>query len=260
MLITLSPAKTLDFENAAVPQKGYTEPEFLPEADYLAKKLKSYSVRRLKKMMGISQDLAELNFMRYQKWEVPLNVEQTRKAIEVFQGDAYRGLDYSTLSAKGKQYLSDSLYILSGLYGVLSATDVILPYRLEMGTSFKVTASKTNLYKYWNHKITDYFNQKLVEKRTSTLVNLASAEYFKVIQTRAIQGNIITPEFKDLKDGNYKMIGFFAKRARGMMVRFIAENQIQQPDDIKAFDREGYYYNSHQSTENKWVFTRDQSS
>lgn len=256
MLITISPAKTLDFD---IPKKGLenASPHFIEEAEYLVGKLKKYSPRQIKSMMDISTSLAELNYERFQSWSYPFDSSFSREAIHVFKGDVYQGLDVDSLSDSSLTYLQNRLTILSGLYGVIKPFDDILPYRLEMGRSMKVTASKNNLYKFWGSKITDYFNQQLEENNTDVLINLASNEYFKSIQSKNLNANIIVPEFKDLKNGSYKMISFFAKKARGMMVKFIAENNIEDPTHIKSFDSDGYYFNNLLSTEKKWVFTRD---
>jgi len=256
MLLTISPAKTLDFENA--PELvDYTIPHFIDKADYLAQKLKKYTPRKLKKLMDVSQALAELNFEHYQKWDLPLTPQNSRQALHVFKGTVYQGLDAASLNDSSINYLNNNLLILSGLYGVLQPTDLMLPYRLEMGSPFKVTSVKNSLYKFWGNQITDYFNQRLEEENTDILVNLASNEYFKSIKTKNLKAQIITPEFKDEKNGDYKMISFFAKKARGMMLRFIAHHTITEPEELKAFNSEGYYFNNNLSNEKKWVFTRD---
>lgn len=256
MLLTISPAKTLDFEKAPKPV-NYTIPHFVEKADYLAKKLKGYSPRKLKKMMGISHDLAELNYERFQNWELPISPDNSKEALYVFKGDVYQGLEASSLDDSALTYLNKNLLILSGLYGVLRPYDLMLPYRLEMGSPFKVTPAKNNLYKFWGNQITDYFNQRLDDEDTDVLINLASNEYFKSVKTKNLKAQIITPEFKDEKDGNYKMISFFAKKARGLMVRFISENNLTNPEDLKAFNSDGYYFNNNLSNNIKWVFTRD---
>lgn len=258
MLLTISPAKTLDFKNAPKPN-NYTLPYFVDKSDYLAQKLKKYSPRKLKNLLEISQALADLNFERYQNWELPITDDSAKESLYVFQGDVYQGLGASSLDASSIDYLNKNLLILSGLYGVLRPTDIILPYRLEMGSSFKVTPTKNNLYKYWGNQITDFFNLRLKEENTDVLINLASNEYFKSIKTKNLNAEIITPEFKDEKDGNYKMISFFAKKARGLMVRYISENNLTDPEDIKGFDSDGYYFNNNLSNDKKWVFTRDHS-
>lgn len=256
MLLTISPAKTLDFEN---PKKGddIELPVFIEESAYLVEKLKKYSPPKLKSLMKISDNLAELNYERFQNWTPNFNPDNAREAIHVFKGEVYQGLDVESLTPNDITYLQDHLIILSGLYGALKPMDSILPYRLEMGTSIKVTEVKNNLYKFWDNKITDYFNQRLEEENTDVLINLASNEYFKSIKEKNLKARVIVPEFKDLKNGSYKMISFFAKKARGKMLRFIAQNKIDKPEYIKSFDSDGYFYNNSLSTKNKWVFTRD---
>ena len=256
MLLTISPAKTLDFDSAPKPS-DFTVPHFMPEADYLVGKLKKYSPGRLKKLMGVSHALADLNYERYQKWSLPILPENSKQALYVFKGDVYQGMDVASLNKKSIDYLNINLLILSGLYGVLRPADLMFPYRLEMGSPFKVTPAKNNLYKFWGTRITDYFNQCLEEANTETLINLASNEYFKSVKTKNLKAQIITPEFKDEKNGDYKVISFFAKKARGMMVRFIAQNNITEPEELKAFNSDGYYFNNNLSNDKKWVFTRD---
>jgi cytoplasmic iron level regulating protein YaaA (DUF328/UPF0246 family) len=256
MLLTISPAKTLDFENLSEPG-NFTIPYFIDQADYLAGKLKKFSSAKLKKLMDLSPALAELNFERYQSWELPISIINGKQSLYVFKGDVYKGMDVASLNEQSIDYLNNNLIILSGLYGVLRPTDLMLPYRLEMGSPFKVTSVKNNLYKFWGNRITNYFNQRLAEENSNILINLASNEYFKSVKAKNINAKIITPEFKDQKDGNYKMISFFAKKARGLMVRFIAQNNITNPEELKAFDSDGYYFNNNLSNDKKWVFTRD---
>lgn len=256
MLLTISPAKTLDFTIDSL-STTIEYPVFIDEASYLIEKLKKFSPRRIKSLMNISDSLAELNYERFQVWDKTFDQSIAREAVKVFRGEVYQGIDVDSMSNTNVQYLEDHLVILSGLYGALKPLDSILPYRLEMGSALKVTATKNNLYKFWGDKITDYFNQRLEEDNTGILINLASNEYFKAINQKKLNADIIVPEFKDLKNGTYKMLSFFAKKARGRMVRFIAENNIQEPEHIKSFDSDGYHFNNSLSTKNKWVFTRD---
>ena len=256
MLLTISPAKTLDF---TIPKANnqLIYPTFIEEADYLVAKLKKLSPKQIKSLMKVSDALAELNYERFQTWNKKFDPSISREALKVFKGEVYQGIDIESISNTGQDYLQEHLIILSGLYGALKPNDSILPYRLEMGSSLKVTPTKNNLYKFWGDKITDYFNGRLEEQDTDTLINLASNEYFKSIKEKNLKARVIVPEFKDLKNGSYKMISFFAKKARGRMVRYIADNNITEPEHIKTFDVDGYIFNNSLSTKNKWVFTRD---
>ena len=256
MIICISPAKSLDFENAP-PLSEVVEPRFIDEAEYLSKKLKTYSSRKIKNLMDISPALAELNHERYQQWARPFTPQGAKAAVQVFTGDVYVGLNVKELDAKAQDYLQEHLIILSGLYGALRPNDAILPYRLEMGAAMKVTPAKPNLYKFWANKIHDYVQERIDEQPNDVLINLASNEYFKSVKAKNLKARIITPEFKDWKNGEYKMLSFFAKKARGYMLRYIAENNINEAEDLKGFNSEGYAYNDNLSTEDKWVFTRD---
>jgi cytoplasmic iron level regulating protein YaaA (DUF328/UPF0246 family) len=256
MLLTISPAKTLDFSIPAS-KDALENPYFINESSYLVDKLKKLSVNQLKSLMDISEQLALLNYERFQEWKTPFDPALSREAIRVFKGEVYVGIEVDQLASASIDFLQENLIILSGLYGALKPKDQILAYRLEMGSSFKVTPTKNNLYKFWGDKITTYFNQRLEEENSNILINLASNEYFKVIDPKKLKADIIVPEFKDLKNGSYKVLSFFAKKARGKMLRFIAENKIQEPEHIKSFDSDGYIFNHSQSTKNKWVFTRD---
>jgi len=256
MLIVLSPAKRLDTET--VPKiKDFTVPEFLEESEYLVGKLKKLSSKKLEKMMGVSSDIAQLNEERYKTWHVPFNLENSKQALFSFKGDVYLGLDAEKFNKGDYKFAQKHLRILSGLYGLLRPLDLMQAYRLEMGTKFKVTASKSNLYKYWDDKITEGIKQTMNEIHSNDLVNLASHEYFKSVKTKLLEKNIITPIFKDAKNGEYKVIQFFAKKARGYMSSYIIKNKITKIEDIKSFNSEGYAFNARLSEGNDWVFTRE---
>lgn len=255
MLIVISPAKSLDFETTPVTSK-YTVPEFLEDSEKLVGRLKKMSPRQLSKLMSISKDLGELNFHRYQNWNLPFTIENAKQAILAFNGDVYQGLQASTLTNETLELAQSRLRILSGLYGVLKPLDLIQPYRLEMGTKLNYYRSK-DLYAFWNPTITKKINEAVKESGSSVLINLASNEYFKSIDKKKLHAEIITPEFKDLKNGSYKMISFFAKKARGMMTRFILENNITEVENLQAFDSEGYVFNPNLSKPCTPVFTRD---
>lgn len=252
MKIVISPAKSLDFETQ-IPTKEFTECIFLKESERLSKVLKKKSPRVLSKLMSISPALGELNWQRNQEWQLPFSLENARQAVYAFKGDVYIGLDAYSLKQDQIGQLQDKLRILSGQYGLLKPLDLMQPYRLEMGTKLKV-ASKENLYKFWGNKITDALNSEI--ERDEVFVNLASNEYFKVINSKLLKANVITPVFKDYKNGQLKMISFFAKKARGLMVRYIVDNNIENAEDLKGFNYEGYAFDSNLSSEKELVFTR----
>jgi len=252
MKIVISPAKSLDFETQ-IPTKEFTECIFLKESERLSKVLKKKSPRVLSKLMSISPALGELNWQRNQEWQLPFSLENARQAVYAFKGDVYIGLDAYSLKQDQIGQLQDKLRILSGQYGLLKPLDLMQPYRLEMGTKLKV-ASKENLYKFWGNKITDALNSEL--EKDEVFVNLASNEYFKVINSKLLKANVITPVFKDYKNGQLKMISFFAKKARGLMVRYIVDNNIENAEDLKGFNYEGYAFDSNLSSEKELVFTR----
>ncbi|GAB1450289.1 peroxide stress protein YaaA [Draconibacterium sp.] len=256
MLIVISPAKSLDFKIPPV-ISDYTVPEFLTESEKLIGRLKTLSPKKISDLMGISADLGELNFKRFQEWHLPFNPENAKQAIFAFNGDVYQGLNATTLSKEQLELAQSKLRILSGLYGVLKPLDLMQPYRLEMGTKLKYYKSK-DLYAFWNPLITKKINEAVSESGTKVLVNLASNEYFKSIDKKKLKAEIATPDFKEFKNGSYKMISFFAKRARGLMSRFIIENNISNPSDLLAFEAEGYTFNSRLSTPGNPVFTREQ--
>lgn len=255
MLIVLSPAKSLDFETPPTTMH-FTMPEMLDESEKLMTKLRKLSPKKLSDLMGISPALGQLNYGRFQTWHQPFTAENAKQAVLAFNGDAYQGLDAKTLSESQLLELQNRLRILSGLYGVLKPLDLIQPYRLEMGTKLKYQRS-ADLYVFWKNKITPKIKEAISESGNQVLVNLASNEYYKSIDQKKLGVEIVTPEFKDLKNGEYKMISFFAKRARGLMTRFILENKIERVEDLQAFDSEGYIFNPRLSKPGKPLFTRD---
>jgi len=255
MLIVISPAKSLDFNTLPV-TTNYTMPEMLEDSVKLAGRLNKMSPKQLSKLMGISIDLGELNFQRYQNWHLPFTPENAKQAALAFNGDVYQGLKAESLSEKLMELAQIRVRILSGLYGVLKPLDLIQPYRLEMGTRLKYYKSK-DLYEFWNPAITKKIREALSESGSDVLVNLASKEYFKSIDTKKLKAEIVTPDFKDQKNGEYKMISFYAKKARGLMTRFVLENNIDNANDLQAFDYEGYHFNPRLSKPNNPVFTRE---
>jgi len=252
MKIVISPAKSLDFETK-VPTTNYTKGIFLNEAEKLNSVLKKKSPKKLSALMSISPKLGELNWQRNQDWSLPFTSENAKQAVFAFKGDVYIGLDAYTLSSEKIKQLQNKLRILSGQYGLLKPLDLIQPYRLEMGTKLKV-GRKDNLYQYWGDKITKELNSELEENEV--FVNLASNEYFKVVKPKLLNVPVITPVFKDYKDGKLKMISFFAKKARGLMVRYIIDNNIENIEHLKGFNYEGYAFDLNLSTEKELVFTR----
>ncbi|TFG75359.1 MAG: peroxide stress protein YaaA [Flavobacteriales bacterium] len=253
MKIVISPAKSLDIERE-YPILGYTQPEFLKESEKLNKVLSKKKPRALAKLMDISDQLAQLNWERNQNFELPFTTDNARPAIFTFNGDVYQGLDAYSLNAEKMEKLQDSLRILSGLYGILKPLDLIQPYRLEMGTQLKI-GRKKNLYEFWKVPITDYVNNMLQDGEL--FVNLASNEYFGAIEAKKLKAPLITPIFKDWKGDRLKVISFFAKKARGSMVRYIIDSGAKTLDDIKKFNLDDYEFSAaHTLAENQPVFIR----
>ena len=252
MKIIISPAKSLDFETKASTSL-YSNPKFLEDSEKLNKKLKSISRKRLGELMRISPALASLNYERNQEWVPEYTLETGKQAIYAFTGEVYRGLDVSTLEEAKLPFLQENLRIISGLYGILKPLDVILPYRLEMGTKLKI-GSKDNLYKFWGDKLSETLNEEMEDGEL--LVNLASNEYNKAVINKALKAKVITPVFKDFKNGQLKTIMTFAKKARGSMVRYIVDHNITAAEELKGFDTEGYRFSEDLSTNTDYVFTR----
>lgn len=252
MKIVISPAKSLDFDSP-VTTNEFTQPIFLKEAQKLNEVLKSKSPKDLSKLMSISDKLGELNWQRNQDWHLPFTSKNAKQAVFAFTGDVYIGLDVSTIPQNHLKSLQQKLRILSGQYGLLKPLDLMQPYRLEMGTKLKV-GKASNLYQFWGGKITEALKSEMTENEV--LVNLASNEYFKAIQTKELPNPVITPVFKDFKNGQLKMISFFAKKARGLMVRYIIDNSIERVEDLKGFNYEGYSFDSNLSSSKELVFTR----
>lgn len=255
MLIVISPAKTLDFETPTVTNLN-SDIEFLSESKQLIRELRKLKVDDIKDLMSISPKLAQLNFDRIHEWNPPFTAENAKQALLAFKGDVYTGIDAATFTDKDFERAQTDLRILSGLYGVLKPMDLIQAYRLEMGKKLENKKGK-DLYTFWGDKITKSINASLKEDGHKEIINLASNEYFKSINKKKLKAEIITPVFKDLKNGQYKMISFFAKKARGLMTRFIIQNEITNAEDLKAFDSEGYIFNPGLSKEKELVFTRD---
>lgn len=257
MLFLVSPAKALD-EAPAPEQIEKTSLAFGKQAKQLMNELKQLGPVDVAQLMHLSDKLADLNYERFQAWQYPFDDKQSKQAMFLFKGDVYQGLEASSLAPKELAYLQAHLRILSGLYGLLNPLDGILPYRLEMGTKFQNAKGK-DLYAFWGDQITELLNQQLAEQNSRIVVNLASNEYFKAVKKKKLNAEIITPQFKDWKNGQYKMISFYAKRARGLMARYAAVNQVEQVEDLKYFDYDGYRFAPDLSSEKDWVFTRKQT-
>lgn len=253
MLIVVSPAKTLDFETPPVTDK-YTLPVLLDDSAELIDQLRKLSPDDIGKLMSISPKLATLNSNRYFDWTLPFNSANAKQAAFAFKGDVYTGLDAETLSASELDFAQSHLRILSGLYGVLRPLDLMQAYRLEMGTKFN-NQRGVSLYRFWGDIITDRLNETFEAQQDDVLINLASTEYFKSINTKKLNAKIITPVFKDQKNGVYKIISFYAKKARGLMSRYIIQNKITDPEAIKGFNLEGYTFK--ENTDDHWLFIRE---
>ena len=256
MLAIVSPAKKLDFE-AAKSLEGCAEPALLSRTKDLAKILKNKSEGEIKSLMSLSDNLAKLNYDRYQRFKTPFSNDNAKPAIYVFKGDTYVGLDADTLSPKDIEYAQDHLLMLSGLYGALRPKDLMQPYRLEMGTKL-ANPKGEDLYDFWGGDVTALCNAASKGHKNRSVINLASNEYNKVIDPKALEGDFITCHFKEIKGGAPKVIGLFAKRARGAMARYIIQNKIETPEGLKGFDTDGYEYIESASDETNFVFIRDQ--
>lgn len=254
MYLLLSPAKNLD-ETTPAKDVATTLPALLAKSEQLITVLKQLDKDDIKDLMKVSDNIASLNVKRFNDWATPFD-DHAKAAIYLFAGDAYKGLNASELSAKEIGYLNEHLGILSGLYGLLRPLDSILPYRLEMGTRLRINGY-ANLYEFWGDAITELLQHRMQAGGHNTLVNLASNEYFSAINTKQLTTPIVTPKFLDKKDGEYKIISFYAKRARGLMTRFCAVNALSDVNDLKGFDMEQYYFCDEKSSVTDWVFLRD---
>ncbi len=254
MLIVISPAKKLDFDNAA-PVSDHTQPPLLDQAEILAERARELSADDLARLMKISDKLAELNRERFQAWHTPFTPQNAKQALFAFKGDVYAGMQAETLAEDDVAFAQDHLRILSGLYGVLRPLDLMQAYRLEMGTRLD-NARGEDLYAFWGTRITERLNADLAAQGDDVLVNLASNEYFKSVDTEKLDGRIITPNFKEWRDGKLRIVSFSAKKARGLMTRYLIENRIEDPERIKEFDLDGYSFDPEQSDGANWIFTR----
>jgi len=255
MITVLSPAKTLDYKSPSKAKRA-TEPELLDQSERLVDVMRKKSPKKIAQLMSVNSQIADLNYQRYQEWCTPFTKDNAKQAIHAFQGDVYRGLKADSFDENDLTFAQDYLRILSGLYGLLRPLDLMQAYRLEMGTKLRTTRGK-NLYEFWKDRITDNLNQALSKEQDPILVNLASNEYFNSINPKKLKARVITPTFKDLKNGEYKFIQTYGKEARGYLTRFIIKNKINDPEEMKAFDLEGYYYSPEMSSETEPVFLRD---
>ncbi|QDF76138.1 MULTISPECIES: peroxide stress protein YaaA [Shewanella] len=258
MLILVSPAKTLDYETPASTQT-FTMPTLLEHSEALIEVCRELTPADIASLMKVSDKIAGLNAARFAEWNKDFNLDNAKQALFAFRGDVYTGLDADTLSAQSLERAQKHLRILSGLYGLLRPLDLMQAYRLEMGTKL-ANPRGANLYQFWGDIVTTEVNKALAEQGDDILVNLASNEYFKSVKPKQIQGQVITPIFKDKKNGQYKVISFFAKKARGMMVRYMLDNNVSRYEDLLKFDTAGYYYSEADSSVNEPVFLREEQA
>lgn len=256
MLALISPAKTLDY-TTALPTDTYTQPRLLAQSQQLIDVCRKLSATEIASLMTVSEKIANLNVERFRDWNADFDFSNARQALFAFKGDVYTGLDAYHLKDQDIDFAQQHLRMLSGLYGLLRPLDLMMPYRLEMGTKLKNSRGH-NLYEFWGSIITDQINQDLAKIDSKVLVNLASDEYYKSVNEKNIQAEIVKPVFLDQKNGKYKVISFYAKKARGLMARYLIENKLSQVEQLKAFDSEGYYFDAESSSDKELVFKRDE--
>lgn len=258
MLALISPAKTLDYESA-LPTDSHTLPRLLAHSQELIDVSRTLSASEIANLMSVSEKIANLNVERFRDWQADFDFSNARQALFAFKGDVYTGLDAYSLKDQDIDYAQQHLRMLSGLYGLLRPLDLMMPYRLEMGTKLK-NPRGSNLYEFWGTIITDLINEDLAAAQSELLVNIASDEYYKSVKESKIQAEIIKPVFLDQKNGKYKVISFYAKKARGLMARYIIENKIERAEDLKGFNSDGYYFDADSSLEGELVFKRDEQA
>ena len=254
MIAIISPSKNLD-ENPAKITDEYSLPNFLEKSEVLVEKLRKYSPKKLQKLMNINPKLAELNVGRYLSWNQPFTIENAHRAILMFSGEVFNGLQAKSMNENDLKFAQNNMRILSGLYGILRPLDLMQAYRLEMGTDISLQRKK-GLYKFWGDKLTENLNNELEQHEEKVLINLASDEYFNAVNQKKLKARIIKCQFKEEREGKLKFVTIYGKKARGLMLRFMIENRIQKAENLKAFDTEGYYFNSNYSTEDFWMFSR----
>ena len=253
----MNSSKTLDFQQKAAISK-HTIPELKKDADLLVKKLKKLTAAELSKLLKTSEKLTELNVARYAGWQTDIKKSNAKQALLAFKGDIYSGMEVDDYKIKDFNFAQKHVRILSGLYGILRPLDLIQPYRLEMATTLATTRGK-NLYAFWGTKINEILKALLKQDKSGTLVNLCSMEYFKAIRSDLLNAKVITPAFKEFRDGNYRFVTLYAKKARGMMCNYIIRNHLKEVNNLKSFDVEGYHFNKKESSDSDWVFTRGES-
>ena len=258
MLALISPAKTLDYESA-LPTDLHTLPRLLEHSQQLIDVSRKLSATDIANLMSVSEKIAKLNVDRFHDWQSDFNFSNARQALFAFKGDVYTGLDAYNLNDQKFEYAQKHLRMLSGLYGVLRPLDLMMPYRLEMGTKLHNSRGH-NLYEFWGDKITNLINDDLEQANSELLVNIASDEYYKSVIERKLKAEIIKPVFLDQKNGKYKVISFYAKKARGLMARYIIENQLSKVEDLKSFNSDGYYFDANSSLQGELVFKRDEKA
>ncbi|MGI4837410.1 MAG: peroxide stress protein YaaA [Janthinobacterium lividum] len=255
MLMVISPAKTLDYDTPPTTQR-FTQPQYLDHSQELIGQLRDLSPAQISELMHLSDKLAGLNAARFGSWNPAFTLDNAKQALLAFKGDVYTGLDATSLDEQALDYAQQHLRMLSGLYGLLRPLDLMMPYRLEMGTKLANARGK-DLYAFWGERISEWLNQALAAQGDDVLLNLASNEYFSAVKRKALQARVINTEFRDLKNGQYKIISFYAKKARGLMSRFVITERINDPEHLKAFDSQGYRFNAKDSTADNLVFLRD---
>lgn len=258
MLALISPAKTLDYESP-LPTDRHTFPRLLQQSQQLIDVAKKLSVSEIAQLMSVSEKIAQLNVARFNDWQADFNFSNARQALFAFKGDVYTGLDAYALANDDLQFAQQHVRMLSGLYGLLRPLDLMMPYRLEMGTKLANPVG-ANLYAFWGENITNLINADLAETESKLLVNLASDEYYKSVNEKKLKAEIIKPVFVDQKNGKYKVISFYAKKARGLMARYIIEHKLERAEDLKSFNSDGYYFDAESSLNGELVFKRDEQA
>jgi len=254
MIVLMNSSKTMDFDTTAGKLK-HSVPQFLKESQLLVKELRRLSESEFSKLLKISEKLTKLNIERYAKWQIKAEGSTSKQALLAFRGDIYSGMEVDVYKAEDFEFAQNHVRILSGLYGILRPLDLIQPYRLEMATKL-ATARGKDLVQFWGTKINDSINKLLKREKSGVLINLCSLEYFNSIKPASLDATVVTPVFKEYRDGSYRFITLYAKKARGMMCNYIIQNRLERLEDLKSFDSEGYQYNKKISSDREWVFTR----